>query len=248
MTDHDGASTFAKGLRVLDCFAAGRTDLTMADLARLTGYDRATTRRLCLSLEQSGYVHRQDRCFRLTPKVMAVAGGYLSSLDVGKFVQPVLNQFAEALEGEIALAVRDGNRAIYIARSAVSSARISIGFSVGSTLPLLPTAIGRMLLAQCTDPERASLIKSCPLEQYTTHTNMDKGSIAHDVGVAARNGFAYLDNEFEHGAAGLAVPLVGFGSTQAVLATTASVRQLRTKEAQDKALDALRSAAISLRR
>ncbi|MFT4708661.1 MAG: IclR family pca regulon transcriptional regulator, partial [Ascidiaceihabitans sp.] len=153
MANKDNASTFAKGLSVLSCFETGRRDLTMAEISRITGFDRATTRRLCLTLEDSGYLHKQDRIFQLSPKILAVAGGYLTSNAIGRSVQPILNQLAEEFEGEIALALRDGDRAIYVARSAPSSARVSFGFSVGSTLPLLPTAIGRMLLAHTLGDE-----------------------------------------------------------------------------------------------
>lgn len=143
MSPRDTASTFAKGLAVLSCFEGGRSDLTMADIARLTGFDRATARRLCLTLQSSGYLYKHEKVLRLTPKVLAIAGGYLKAEYIGKTVQPTLDQFAKELDGEIALAVRDGSRAIYVARSAVPSARLSLGLSVGSTLPLLPTAVGR---------------------------------------------------------------------------------------------------------
>ena len=56
MSNKDNASTFAKGLAVLECFADGSTALTMAEIARRTGFDRATARRLCLTLESCSYV------------------------------------------------------------------------------------------------------------------------------------------------------------------------------------------------
>ena len=100
----------------------------MAEVSRLTGFDRATTRRLCMTLQDDGYLHKTDRVLRLAPKILAIAGGYLTSNDFGHRVQPVLNQYAEEFEGEIALAMQDGDRAIYVARSAISSARVSFWF------------------------------------------------------------------------------------------------------------------------
>ena len=247
MSQKDKASTFAKGLAVLDCFSGGRTDLTMADIARLTGFDRATARRLCLTLESSGYLTKRDKFLHLTPKVVAVAGGYLTSQGIGRLVQPMLNQFAEELEGEIALAVRDGTRAVYVARSAVSTARLSFGFSVGSTLPLLPTAVGRMLLAGGPEGEREVLVANCPLEQHTPATNMNRASILGIVQHAATEGYAHSVAEFEAGAAGVAVPIPDISGTQAVLATTASVNQLAREGELDRVLDILRRAAMSLR-
>ena len=243
----DGASTFAKGLAVLDCLSSGRTDLTMADIARLTGFDRATARRLCLTLESSGYLTKRDKFLHLTPKVVAVAGGYLTAQGIGRSVQPILNQFAEEMEGEIAVAVREGVRAVYIARSAVSTARLSLGFSVGSTLPLLPTAVGRMLLARCPKDLRAELIACSPLEKLTEATELDRNAILAAVEQAAAQGYAHSTDEFEMGAAGLAVPIPDLSGTQAVLATTASVNQFAREGELDRVLDILRRAAMSLR-
>lgn len=247
MTEKNGASTFAKGLKVLSCFETGRRDLTMADISRLTGFDRATARRLCLTLEDNGYLQKDDRAFRLTPKILAVAGGYLTSNDFGRAVQPILNQFAEEFEGEIALAMRDGDRAIYVARSAISSARVSIGFSVGSTLPLLPTAVGQMLLARGLGNELDTDLSRLTPEKLTEATDMDLVSIRTKIAQAARQGYAFVRNEFEMGAAGIAVPIGNIGALPAVLATSASINQFDKTVEFDRALDVLRRAGMSLR-
>lgn len=247
VSERDTASTFVKGLRVLDSFETGRIDLTMAEIARLTGFDRSTVRRLCLALEDAGYMTRRGQIFRLTPKVVAVAGGYLTSHAIGRSVQPVLNQFAEELRGELAVAVLDGTRAVYIARSAVSSARMSLGFSIGSALPLLPTAVGRMLLAGCGEVQREAIIQACALQRYTDVTDMDPTSIRAKIEAAAQGGFIQSINEFEQGASGIAVPIPNIGDTQAVLSTTASVDHFRKDGEVDRVLDILRRTAMSLR-
>lgn len=247
MSNRDSASTFAKGLAVLDCFQSGRSDLTMADVARLTGFDRATARRLCLTLVSAGYLTKHEKFLQLTPKVVSIAGGYFASQNIGRSVQPVLNQFAEELDGEISLAIRDGTRAVYIARSAVSTARLSLGFSVGSTLPLLPTAVGRMLLARCRPDLRDELIDACDLEKLTEMTNMDVEAIREIILNSAKQGYSYSVNEFELGAAGLAVPIPDMSDTQAVLATTASSNQFAREGELDRILDILRRAAMIFR-
>ncbi|QBY01333.1 hypothetical protein E2K80_11850 [Rhodophyticola sp. CCM32] len=247
MNASDTASTFVKGLRVLDSFETGRTDLTMAEIARLTEFDRSTVRRLCLALEEAGYLTRQNQTFRLTPKIVAVAGGYLTSHAIGMSIQPVLNQFAEELRGELAVSVMEGTRAVYIARSAVASARMSLGFSIGSALPLLPTAVGRMLLAGYPAPQREDIIQACRLYRYTDATDMDLASIRAKVEAAAQHGYVLSTSEFEQGASGIAVPIRNIGETQAVLSTTASVDHFRKEEEVDRVLDILRRTAMSLR-
>lgn len=247
MNTRDHASTFAKGLAVLSCFEKGARDLTMAEIAARTGFDRAVARRLCLTLEAEGYLTRVGKFLRLTPKVLALAGGYLSAESIGRVVQPVLNQFAEDLNGEIALAVLDGPRAIYVARSAVGSARMSLGFSIGSSLPLLPTAVGHMLLADCPPEQRDALLSACAPQAYTSTTELDQDVLRTRIETARAQGYAYLSEEFETGAAGLAVSVQLPSPGPHVLATSASAPFLATPANREHALDTLYRAAHSLR-
>lgn len=245
MSRERGASTFAKGLRVLECFADGAGGLTMAEIARRTELDRATARRLCLTLIEQGYLRQDGRALNLTPKILGISGGYLTANDIGRIVQPILNRFAEALEGEISLAVRDGDRALYVAQSATGSARISIGFTAGSRLPLLPTAIGRMLLARSPGEVLDEAIAT-PLPRYTEETETDPGALREAIGAARRDGFAFAVGEFERGAAGLAVPVGRIGGAAAALGTTAAAERLSSQDAQARTLATLQDAAIAL--
>ncbi|MEP6021349.1 MAG: IclR family transcriptional regulator C-terminal domain-containing protein [Paracoccaceae bacterium] len=247
MSSNDSASTFAKGLSVLACFETGRRDLTMADIARLTGFDRATVRRLCLTLLDTGYLSKRDRSLCLTPRVLALAGGYLTAHDYGRSIQPVLNQFAEELDGEISLAIRDEGRAIYVARSAMASARVSLGFSVGSTLPLLHTAIGRMLLARTPFESAVDILAKTEMQRLTEATDVDLWSIKSKIQDASAQGYAVVRNEFEMGMCGIAVPVGVIGSVQSVLGTVVSVNHVADPAALDHILDVLRRTAMTLR-
>ncbi len=247
MNSRDHASTFAKGLAVLSCFEDGTRDLTMADVAARTGFDRAVARRLCLTLEAEGYLRRYGKFLRLTPKILTLAGGFLSAEGIGRTVQPVLNQFAEDLNGEIALAVLDGTRAVYVARSAVGTARLSLGFSTGSTLPLLPTAVGHMLLAICDENTREEILKTVELKAFTRATERRLDVLRSRIEQTRANGYAYLSEEFESGAAGLAVSVQLSMAVPAVLATSASATFLADQTNCRNALDCLFRAAHSLR-
>lgn len=247
MNTRDQASTFAKGLAVLACFETGTRDLTMAEIATRTGFDRAVARRLCLTLEAEGYIVRSGKSLRLTPKILALAGGFMTAEGIGRVVQPVLNQFAEDLNGEIALAVLEGTRAIYVARSAVGSARLSLGFSIGSALPLLPTAVGNMLLASCPADQCQDILSACEPRSYTAKTELCPDALRARIDAARTQGFAYLSEEFEAGAAGLAVAVSLPSSARYVLATSASASFLADDSNRQTTLDILFRAAHALR-
>lgn len=219
--DRDRSSAFAKGLAVLAAFDGGAEALTLADIARRTGQDRATARRGALTLVQAGYLVQRGRDFRLAPKVLELAGGFLRANRFGTLVQPVLNRHAEALGTEITLAIREGHAVLLLAQSTVAQGPVSQGFMPGSRLPLLHTSLGRMLLGCLPVEEAAPLIAAAPLTRHTEAARMDRAAIALCVARARREGAAVTRGEFEPGITGLAVPVSAPKGRAAVVGASA---------------------------
>lgn len=240
------ATTFLKGIELLRAFGSESASWTLADLASRSGYDRATTRRLCLTLVAAGLVNQSGRNFALSPRVLTFAGDFLKVNDFGLTVQPVLSQFAEALDGEITFAVLDGNQALYVARSAVGRSRVSLGMTVGSTLPLLPTAIGRMLLATAPPNIVPAVVAALPNERKTSHTETDPGALCAAIAQARDSGHATVREEYENGVCGIAVPVGGAGHTLGVVGTSFTLAGTASDEAVADSVSLLHQTAARL--
>ena len=91
------------------------------------------------------------------------------------------------------------------------------------------------------------IVMACPIKQHTEATEMDRETILEKIGTAARDGFAFVENEFEPGAAGLAVSIPDIGNRQAVVATADTVNQFSKPEEMNRSLDILRRAALGFR-
>lgn len=141
----DISLTFAKGMRVLKCFDADTTHLTIPEIARRTGLDRAVARRLVLTLVHMGYVAQSDRSFELTPRILVLAGGFLQGRRFGKRIQPLLAAYAGQTGLPLSLAMQDSDEAVYVAHAGELDVP-RIGFTVGSRVPLDRTALGAALL------------------------------------------------------------------------------------------------------
>ena len=72
-------ASLERGLRVLQTFSGEYPQLTLSEVAALTGLTPATARRSLHTLEELGYVGRTGRRFLLRPKVLAIGTGYLSA-------------------------------------------------------------------------------------------------------------------------------------------------------------------------
>ncbi|WP_109466763.1 IclR family transcriptional regulator domain-containing protein [Albibacillus kandeliae] len=239
--------TVMKGMAVLAAFDGRTHSMTLAELARATGQDRATARRGALTLVQLGYLQQNGRGFSLTPKVLLIAGGFLQANRFGLHVQPVLNGHAETLGTEITLALREGSDVLLLAQSTLHHGRpVSFGFTVGSRLPLLHTSLGRMLLACEADEALPDLISAAPPPRYTDLSLASPAEITESIRQARADGYAMTDGEFEAGIVGFAVPVSRPGHRGLVVG--ANVARGAGGTDKDRMLQTLQLCAADLRR
>ena len=246
MQNRNLSTTLLKGLNVLLAFDDTEPELTQAELARRTGYDRATVRRLCLSLAASGFAIQTAKGFRLSPRVLMLAGSFLRSNDIGYALQPILNEHSLKLKAELSVAVLDGEHALLIAQSQLPEARISFGLTVGSALPLLPTATGRMLLSAFNDSEQRNLLEQLPNTHYTQTTCTDIDEIKNKLERIAMDQSAVVKGEFEVGICGIAVPVLCGGKTMAVVGTSIPIKSPQFNKRVVSIVNQLQSTARQL--
>jgi len=205
--DKETIAGFAKGLRVIEAFDAGRPRLTITEIAGLTGLERATARRCLLTLVRDGYAGFDGKFYWLTPKVLRLGFAYLSSTPLPRLVQPYLEQLATATDESCSASTLDGAEIVYIARA--SQKRVmSIGLSVGSRLPAYCASMGRVLLAAKPAGERRALLARIEPAKLTPRTLTDGAALAEAIEDARRDGFAIVDQELEIGLRAIAVPVL----------------------------------------
>ena len=158
----DTISSLAKGLRVIECFSADAPRLSIADVARDTGLDRATARRCLLTLEAEGYADYDGKFFSLTPRILRLGMGALASLPLPQIVQPWLDQLSEQIGPSCSVALLDDTEIVYVARAAQKRG-MSIGLMPGSRLPAHCISMGRVLLAARPREEARALIEGSDL-------------------------------------------------------------------------------------
>lgn len=231
--DRNISSSFAKGLSVLAVFDAATPCMTLAEIARRTNQDRATARRGALTLVQAGYLRQQGRMLSLTPRVLALAGGFLQGNQFGRRVQPVLNQHARKLGAELSLATLDRGRVLLLAQSTTEGSPVTYGFTAGAHIPLAHTSLGRMLMACLPQDEAEALVQEAEIPQHTEQSLLCREAILDQVNQARSKSYCLTDSEFEPGIIGYAVPLSRPGKTPVVLGSSAPGGLANGQKAED---------------
>jgi IclR family pca regulon transcriptional regulator len=204
--DPDFMQSLARGLTVLEAFAALGPDQTISSLARHTALPRGVVARCLHTLVVLGYVERRDRHFSVKSSVLRLAEAYLSERSLPALAQPLIEKLRDELGESCSLGVLDQADVLYVARA--SRSRImSVGLHVGSRLPAWCTSMGRVLLAALPPGERDALIPPAPLPCLTPHTVRDRAALDAQLGEVARRGYAIVDQELEIGLRSIAVPV-----------------------------------------
>jgi IclR family pca regulon transcriptional regulator len=197
---------FAKGLTVLEVFGPGRERLTIADVARHTGLDRATSRRCLLTLERSGYASFDGKFFRLTSRILRLGYAYLAVTPLPGQLQPFLEELSERTKESCSASILDGTEVVYIARA--SQRRVmSIGLTVGSRLPAYCASMGRVLLAAQSDDKVLAVLAQTEIKALTAKTLTEVPALTDEIRRVRQQGFALIDEELEIGLRSIAVPI-----------------------------------------
>jgi IclR family transcriptional regulator, pca regulon regulatory protein len=240
----DYIQSLGRGLTVLEILGRGSASVTVGHVAEEAGVNRATARRLLTTLETLGYVIREGREFRLTPKVLGLGYSYLSALGVSDILSGVLRTLSQSLGEAVSVTIRDKDQIVYVARQSPDRV-MTVSLTLGARLPVWNTSMGRVLLTALTDEEIRNLWQeSGPLRAFTPRTLTSLEEIIAVVGEARNNGWVMVDQELEWGLRSVAVPLKRSGRIVAALnAATANVGE-DPAETRKRMLPALNSAAL----
>ncbi len=237
-----------KGLRIIEAFDTDRPRLTIADVSRATDMDRATCRRLLLTLVALGYADHDGKFFRLTPRVLRLGYAYLHSASLPNIVQPLLEQLSRNTEESCSVSLLDDQFIVYVARA--SRQRVmSINLSIGSRLPAYCSSMGRVLLAFLPVPEAKAILEASTLTRHTPKTVTDIDRLLEELAIIRRRNYAIIDEELELGLRSIAVPLINNqGAVVAALNVGAQAARVSLEQMQEVFLPQLLRVQNDLRR
>jgi len=205
--DKEVSLTFGKGLSVVMAFEDRNRELTISEISAKVHLNRAVTRRLVRTLEQLGFVSHDRGRYQLTPRVLRLTHGFMETRSIPQVVQPVLRNISHEIGESVSFAMLDGDEAVYVAHAFVPS-RFSLNMvTVGSRVPLAPTAIGRAIIAFQDEAERNAILDRLGMTSYTPRTIVDRDVFAGLLNSIRVSGFSFSESEYVRGVSSLALPV-----------------------------------------
>ena len=201
-------ASLERGLRVLQTFSGEYPQLTLSEVASLTGLTPATARRSLHTLEELGYVGRTGRRFLLRPKVLAIGTGYLSAINAEVVLQPFLQEVVNEVGGSSSVSVLDETDIVYIAHASLNRA-IRLTAGAGSRYPAYPTSMGRVLLAFQPESAIDAYFERATLRRLTEQTETNPAALRRIIKEVRTKGYAAIQDDLDNGIVSCALPIFG---------------------------------------
>ncbi len=193
---------------MLQTFSGEYPQLTLSEVAALTGLTPATARRSLHTLEELGYVGRTGRRFLLRPKVLAIGTGYLSAINAEVVLQPFLQEVVNEVGGSSSVTVLDEIDIVYIAHASLNRA-IRLTAGAGSRYPAYPTSMGRVLLAFQPESSIDAYFERASLRRLTEQTETNPAALRRILKEVRTKGYAAIQDELDYGIVSVALPIFG---------------------------------------
>lgn len=203
----DFVASFAKGLAVLEVFSGNNSRMSISEVAQGAGLDRASARRLLLTLTELGFAKYDGKYFSLAPRVLRLGVGALASMQLPQIIQPWLDRLSERVGESVSAAILDDSEIVYVARAAQHRV-MSIGVMPGSRLPAHCTSMGRVLLAALPQNEALLTLERSNLAPRTVNSLSQPEAILNELTMVREQGYAIVDQEVEIGLRSVAVPVL----------------------------------------
>ncbi len=235
-----GIKSIVVGADLLHSVAMASGPLSLTHLANQARMPTAKARRYLVSYIQAGLITQDavSRLYDLGPAALQLGLAAVARFDVIKRADPVLQTLAQAVDETVGLMVWSP-RGPTLTRLIVSNHPIALTMRVGSVIPVLPTASGRVLAAYLTPAMSTRLIEREKVER----NGLDRIDETAVFLAVRKQGYSRIDGTLLNGITAFAVPVFGpLGEPVAALNVLGRTDSF-TLSHEKKVLKALKEAA-----
>ncbi len=182
-------------------------ELNLESLAKETDLPKATLLRFLSTLQQLGYVFRDDADrYSLTLRLFSVGSRALSRNDLISKARPYAKKLCSDLGETVHMGILEDNSAVYILKEE-SSYTLRMYSRVGKVIPLYCTAIGKIFLSEKSPKELDAYLKETVLKPFTVRTIKTKEALIDQLELTKKRGWAIDDQEHEDNIMCIAAPI-----------------------------------------
>lgn len=197
----------ARAFTILQAVAARPQGVSITEIAHLVELPKSTVSRLVTTMERFAVVERLPDAegVRLGDGIISMALHLPFRRSLTAVARPKMQELAAQLGEAIALCLQEGDQVYYVDQ-VPSRHHVQVRDWTGSRLPLHVVSPGKLFLSE-RDEAALERYLSAPLERYTPHTLVDRGTILNQLRRIRDDGDSWTVDEFEVGLTGMSAPI-----------------------------------------
>jgi len=210
-------------LAVLELLSANARGLQLYEIADNLHIPRSATHRVLSQLIERGYV-KQDRrlgAYQLTAKIASLAFTFLSGAGVTDLAQPILDRLARDTGELVRLAMVDGQKLIWVAKSQGAQFGLRYDPEMGQEARLSCSASGIAWLSCLPETEALALVAKQGIgsrADYGPKAPQTPAALIKYLRAARKRGFALVSQTYSNWMSTIATPVRDV-TTQEVIGT-----------------------------
>ncbi len=234
-------SSLEKGLSVLQAFDDGRPNLTLTQIAAVTGLEKSAAQRFTATLVTLGFLHKDPatRQYSLTSRVLQLGASYLHNHALLERATPYMQEWNSQHGEAVNLAELEGTDVIFLVRYR-SRYVVNPNIVIGSKFAWYISALGQAIVAYKSPEERKRILDATKPVPYASRTLLTREDLERRLEEVRQNRFAITHKESFETEISIAAPV--FGPTGAVIAavgTAANATQSTVEQARERLAPAI---------
>jgi DNA-binding IclR family transcriptional regulator len=199
-------SSLAKGIKTLELLAE-KEKLSVSDVAKFLGFNRAGSHRHLATLKDLGYVEQNEaNSYQLTSKLFELGLKYANRFEIRKVAHPYIEELSKTFKETINLGLFDANEILHLDK--IDSPEIlRIDSPLGSRAPAYCTALGKAILSVLPPNELDAYLDKIKLRRYGPNTITSKKKLRSELEEILKIGVAIDNEELATGLCCIASPI-----------------------------------------
>jgi DNA-binding IclR family transcriptional regulator len=190
----------------------------VSELAKKLKMAKSTVHGMTSALEELGAVMRNPltKKYKLGFTLLEIGRSAYSQVDLKTSARPVMEDLMEKTQTSVFLGILNWDH-VTVLDIVESRQDLKITAPVGTTIPMLAGAVGKVFLASMVEEQARKLVKSIGLPRFTDNSIVDAAAYFQELKQVREKGFAVDDEEYILGVRAVASPLVGLGQLQSAI-------------------------------
>ena len=202
------APSVKRAFEILKLVSASKDGVGISEIARGLDIAKSTVHGMTSALEEAGVVLRDPVTKRYTLgfTLFELGKNAYSQIDLKDLARPVAEELMERTNASVFLGVLNGDH-VTVLDVVVPRTELKITAPIGTTLPLLAGAVGKVFLSRVDEEEVRRIIKTQGLTRFTENSITGTERYLQEIRAAKENGFATDDEEYIPGVRAVAAPI-----------------------------------------